>query len=425
MPNILSQHLKLPLFKKPLFLPFKRLKPTSRSTLITPKKASPTPVKRISGISLRGSLLLISFVSIAFFAVILKKPSEKTTKSTTLEPALTVTSAHPTLQTWPVIIEAFGAIEPWQEASIGAEASLRVAAIYADVGDKVEKGQILAQLDQSTLKAKVAAAKAALAKVRAEYQSARLDKKRALQLKKNGAISEQEASRAIALASSTKAQVNAAKAELQANQIALAHTDIIAPDSGVISERNITLGAVPNYNEVLFHLIRQNRLEWRGALMAQDAQQVQAGQRVRLTLPSGKTASGFIRSISPSLNKKTRLTTVYADILPNGQQKHRIAKAGMYAKGEIMIKQIPAMTVPALSVVIRDGINYIFTLSPKSSFYLVHKQPVILGRRQKNQVEIVKGLDKKQSLVLAGAGFLDDGDIVRLAQDNHPLEKIP
>src|SRR5690606_41265880 len=117
---------------------------------------------------------------------------------------------------------------------------------------------------------------------------------------------------------------------LASKRLQLRYTDVIAPDDGVISARRATLGAVSEAGEELFRLIRQGRLEWRGELTAAQLASVAKGQLVELALPDGSTATAQVRDTAPSLNERSRLGLIYADLMPGSH-----ARAGMYANGEV------------------------------------------------------------------------------------------
>ena len=82
------------------------------------------------------------------------------------------------------------------------------------------------------------------------------------------------------------------------------------------------------------------------------------------------------------------------------------------SKGEFALGQSSAMTVPQQAVVVRDGFNYVFTVGKDNK---VAQQKVEAGRRVGDQVEILKGLSAEATVAVAGAGFLNDGDTVRMA----------
>jgi RND family efflux transporter MFP subunit len=200
----------------------------------------------------------------------------------------------------------------------------------------------------------------------------------------------------------------------------LRYTEVLASDDGVISSRTATLGAVVPVGQELFRLIRQNRLEWRGEVTAAQLTHVEIGQQVKLTLPGGGEANATIRQTAPSLDPQTRLGIVYADIAPGSR-----ARAGMYVDGRVVLGQVEALIVPAESVTIRDGRNYVLKLMDASATPRVSLRPVTVRRRQGNYLEIVDGVEHDDCLVVAGAGFLNEGDFVRVTDINDTDRTAP
>jgi len=295
---------------------------------------------------------------------------------------------------WPTLLEASGAVAPWQEAVIGAQVSgLRLAQLRVDVGDRVRRGQVLAVFEADLLLADQA-------RLKASWQQAEANRQRALQLKDSGGISAQEV-----LQYETQAEV--AKAQLRNTELQLRYAQVVAPDDGVITARSATLGAVSGSGQELFRMIRQGRLEWRGELNAAQLAQVKVGQPIQLALPDGSGATARVRQLAPQMDGQTRLGLVYADIAPGSA-----ARAGMYVKGSVTLAESPALTVPAASVVIRDGRSYVPRITPALRVAL---QPVAVGRRQAGWVEIRSGLTQGERVAVQGAGFLNDGDVVRIA----------
>ena len=87
----------------------------------------------------------------------------------------------------------------------------------------------------------------------------------------------------------------------------------------------------------------------------------------------------------------------------------------MYVNGRIMLGESLARVVPAESVVIRDGRSYVLRIAGDDPRPRVALTAVTIGRRQDSSVEVTAGLDRGDHVVVQGAGFLNDGDIVRLA----------
>jgi RND family efflux transporter MFP subunit len=332
--------------------------------------------------------------------VLLFRPGKPAAAAAKPAPSLTVTVAMPHRVSWADQLETSGAIAPWQEASIGAQiGGYQLSDVRVNVGDQVKKGEILARFDQGLLRADEA-------QLAANYDQAAQNEKRALALQQSGAMAEQSVLAAVT-ASKT------ALAALEAKRLQLRYADVVAPDDGVISSRTATLGAVMPVGQELFRMIRQNRLEWRGELTAAQIVHIAAGQRIALTLPDGSAAVATVRQTAPALDSQSRLGTVYADIASGSH-----ARAGMYANGRVALGESPALAVPAEAVVVRDGRNYVLKLADDSATPRVSRKEVVTGRRQGDDVEIVRGLGEKDRIVAEGAGFLGDNDVVRLAPNS-------
>lgn len=343
-------------------------------------------------------IVIVVFVAAALFVALSGKP--KVENKTPAEPtaALTVQAATATTVNWPQTLEASGSIAPWQEAIIGSEISgQRLLEVKVNVGDHVKKGQVLARYNSDTLQAEQA-------ELQATWQQAESDRQRAMGIKDSGALSKQQIE-------NYANQAAIAKARLDAKRLQLRYATVIAPDDGTVSARQATLGTIGAAGNELFRLILNDRIEWRGELNAEQLAQAKPGQTVALALPDGSTAQATIRKISPSLDTQSRLAIAYADIAPGSH-----AHAGMYASGTIAMQVRPALVIPAVSVVIRDGRSYVFLLNDATADK-VTQQAVTTGRHQGSDVEIIEGLNENMRVVTQGAGFLNDADTVRVVND--------
>ncbi len=317
----------------------------------------------------------------------------------TAVPALSVTAATPHRALWPTTLDVSGAIAPWQEAVISSQiGGYQISEILVNVGDQVKKGQVLARLDQALLRADEAL-------LLANFEQAEANHKRGLALKGKGFISDQNILQ-------TETQVKTTRALLDSKRLQIRYTDIVAPDDGAVAARDATLGSVVSTGQELFRLVRQNRLEWRGELSAKQITQVLPGQSVRLSLPNGAQASAVVRQAAPTLDAGSRLGTVYADLEANSA-----ARAGMYASGRIAIGEVPALAVPAEAVVVRDGRNYVLEITGTEAVSKVVLRGVEIGRREGEHVEILTGLTEFTRFAVRGAGFLNDGAVVRVVKE--------
>jgi len=311
---------------------------------------------------------------------------------------------------WPATIEAFGNIVPWEEMIVSAQVEGQpLVELRANVGDRVRRGQVLARFDARMLHVEVWRLRAEVAQAKAEVGQASAERERALQLADSGGLSEQEVMQRVTAAQVAAARLSASQAQLSARELDLQRAGVIALDDGTVSARNALPGMVGTAGLELFRIIRRDRLEWRGELTADQLSRAAPGQQVLLSLPDGAKARARIRHLAPAMNMQTRLAVVYADIEPGGS-----ARAGTYVSGRIVLGESPALVVPASGVVVRDGYNCAFTVSSEGDVQRVKLQRVEVGRRMGREVEILAGLTAGARVVAQGAGFLDDGDSVRV-----------
>ncbi len=334
------------------------------------------------------------------------------------KPSLTVTVTTPQTASLAQKISANGSLVAWQEAIIGAEANgLKITDVRVNVGDRVQRGDVLAILQADTLRAELAQAEAALAEATASAQEAKAQSDRARSLQQQGFFSNAQLSQTLATDASAQARVQSARALVQLQTVRLSQTQVRAPDAGVISARQATVGSVVGAGTELFRLIRQGRIEWRAEVTAAEMGRIQVGAPAQVKAASGQLLQGKVRMIAPSVDAQSRNAIVYVD-LPAVTGS---ARAGMYAQGEIALGQSQALTVPQSAVVVRDGFSYVYAVGVDQK---VNQLKVQTGRQNGDRVEVTGGLKADARVVTSGGAFLNHGDTVRVV-DAPPAQAAP
>lgn len=324
-------------------------------------------------------------------------------------PALSVALTRPQTVDWPQTLAANGNIAAWQEAIIGAElAGLRVVEVNAHVGDRVQRGQVLARLATEAVSADLAQAQASLAEAEAALAEAQSNAERTRKLEAQGFISPQATNTALTAEQANRARVAAARARVQAEQLRLTQTRVVAPDEGVISGRAATVGSLSQPGQEMFRLIRGGRLEWRAELTAAELGRIKPGMKASLVTPAGERLEGRVRTVAPTVDATTRTGIAYVDLPAGGA-----ARAGSFARGSFELERSEALVVPQGAVLLRDGFAYVFLVGADNR---VLQTKVELGRRVGEHVEISGGLERDARVVANGAGFLADGDLVRVVE---------
>jgi len=341
--------------------------------------------------------------------------------SGTAKAALTVSTVMVKPVDLALNFSANGGVYAWQEAGVGAEVQgLRVNDVRVDVGQSVQRGQVLATFSADGVLADMAVARAGVAEAQANALEAQANADRARSLQNSGALSNQQIQQMLTVEQSARARLESAKAALDAQQVRLQHTQVLAPDSGTIVQRNVAVGAVAGPGD-LFRLIRQGRLEWRAEVTSSELARVQPGAEVFVTAPGGAVARARVRMIGPTVDAQTRAGLVYVDLL-GMREGEKLAlgaafKPGMFAKGDFVFGNSSALTIPQQAVVVRDGFSYCFVVGADGR---VAQRKISVGRRSSAQdggvVEVLSGLEPGAQVVAGGAGFLNDGDLVKVVQ---------
>lgn len=327
-----------------------------------------------------------------------------------VKPALSVQLTEAKSRNLTVSIQANGAVAPWQELVVGSLTSgLRVEEIGVEVGQVVKKGQVLARLEDDSVRADLAVAQATLMEAQANLDDLRATADMVRQLDAPGALSQQQINQAFANEKLALARLKSAQAQVAQQELRLKNTRLLAPDDGVVSSRSLVVGKIANPGEEFFRLIRRGRLEWRAELSDADLARVRKGQAAVVRLDA-QSIRGTVRAVSPAVDSQARVGLVYVD-LPSTATGLR---AGAYVSGQLELGQQPCLAIPATAVVERDGFSAVYKVNTQTN--RVQRIKVQLGSRQGDWVEVRSGLTAGDQVVQSGVAFLADGDLVKVVQ---------
>lgn len=354
--------------------------------------------------------VLVVIVAVSVMSIMLTRARGNVSDEAAIaNPALTVMATRLEQSSFPVRIWATGDVAPWEEASIGAEVDgLRLTKVKVNVGDAVKRGQVLAIFASATVIADFSEARAVAQEAVATLAEAEANAKRARVLEATGAMSAQQINQYVTAESAARARLEAAQAIERRHRLRLAHTQVRAPDDGVISSRTATVGAVLPAGQELFRLIRKERLEWRAEVATADLVKLSPGQTVHVTTTGEQVIEGRLRVIAPVIDTQTRNGLVYVD-LPRATQ----LRAGMFARGYFELGKETTLTLPQSAVLLRDGFSYVLRIGPGHKLI---QTKVSVGRRVGDRIEVTSGLDPAERVVESGGSFLGDGDLVRLIE---------
>lgn len=340
------------------------------------------------------------------------KPSEKTA-ATVDKPqnSLQVVSlARVTERELTRTLMVSGPISAVEEMQLGVELSgLRITALKVDVGQAVKRGQVLLTLDRRMLDADLAQAEAALREAEAGAMLARANLARGENLAAGQYISAMQLDELRAARTQSEARLGTVRAARDTAALRRSFAELRAPADGIISKRLVQPGQIAAAGTPLLQLIRDGRLEWRAELAASQLAQVAPGDPVHLQIPGGEPLQGRVRAVSPGVDAASRTGTVFAD-LPVGLLQSRSLQTGSYLQGRIDTGSSSVLALPSDAVLLRDGFPTVFVLEGD----IAHARQIETGSRDGDWIEVTAGLGADTQVIVEGAGFLADGDRVRI-----------
>lgn len=207
----------------------------------------------------------------------------------------------------------------------------------------------------------------------------------------------------------SQASIKEMKGTVDQLKAQIEQTIIRSPEDGLVSKRDAHVGEVSTSGKPLFYIVRDNKLELRAQVADIDLSKFQPGQLVTVkpTAEDPRTATGRVWLVSPQVDTVTRLGTVRIELPINSW-----LKPGMFVEGEVNLGKRQMLTVPVASVVTHGGESRVFTLDGDRARAI----PVKIGVRTDELAEVISGITADQPVVVKGAGFLADGDPVRIAR---------
>ena len=305
-----------------------------------------------------------------------------------------------------------GSLEPKEQARVRSEIAGSVERTFADEGQRVRRGMLLAQLDDAAVRDAYLSAKSALRTAESALQNAQRNAERASRLAKAGALPERDLETAQQNQTNAEGALADAKSRLAAAEKQLAHTRVRAPIDGIVSERQVAAGDVVQIGSAMFTVVDPRSLRLEATVPVEDISRLKPGTPVEFTVTGfDRRFNGKIERINPSVDPATRQVRIYAAI-PNPQQS---LVAGLFAEGRVATDARKAVAIP-LSAVDRRGTSPVVHLVKGGKVAVV---PVQLGVRDEaaELVEIHSGVFQGDTVLLGSAQAVTEGSAIRVTQE--------
>jgi HlyD family secretion protein len=343
-----------------------------------------------------------------------------------------------------------GTTEPVQQVTLRSQTNGQLLSVAVDVGDPVQNGTVLAQIDDDLLQTEVAEAEAELAalqfevdqartqvadalarveQIRAELQQAEIDADRFSQLAEQGAIAPQQAEIAETLRRTTAQELRSAEEQVRTREQAVAsaqqrviaqravvqqfqerfsYSTLVAPSNGLVLERLAETGDVIQTGQDVLKIGDFREVLVIVQITDRDRSQVQVGQMVNVTLDAfpDRPLNGRITRISPVADPAGRLIPVEITI-PNPDQQ---IGSGLIARVQFVSLAEQAVSVPQSALEISEAENVVFVVSGDGDTVTVQPREVQVGDRANGQVQIVAGLQPGDTYVIRSNRPLQPGE---------------
>ena len=321
---------------------------------------------------------------------------------------LTVYVVSPKKQSEINDLELPSATQAYQQATLYARSNGYISDWYYDIGSTVEEGELLAEISAPDLDAQVEQAKAAVLRSEAQLKVAQLNMGRSAKLVKTNDTSRQSYDQTEAEYFSADADLKAQQANFEKLRALQDFEEIIAPFAGIITSRKIDRGDLVLADNLggsyLYQLSDQSVLRIFVNVPQSNAMNIQDGDAVEvkfLEFPDAPIKAAVIRS-SSAIDPASRTLLVEVNV------DNRDAKLypGMYCLVRFFIKSLkPIYEVPANTIITRAEGNFVAIVTSDNT---VHYQPITLGRDLGKIVEINKGLDGTEKLIVNPNAYLTE-----------------
>ncbi len=296
-------------------------------------------------------------------------------------------------------------LEPFWTADLSPKVDGRLAVLYADEGDKVSAGTVIATLDTDELAPLVSQAEGSVYEKRANLEQAELDLKRAVPLAQQGAISAQALDTARIKRDLAIGQLRSAEGALTQLRARLGNANIIAPRDGVITKRYLQAGYYAKTGSPVVSLADTNSMLVKASVGEAEISQLRIGADaiVRVTALGNREFSGKVTRLTPAATLPVRTFTAEVAV-PNAEG---ILLAGMFAKVEVAggVRK-NALAVPESALILREDQKAVYVVSEDNKVQL---RILKLGYVGGGWAEVLDGLKEGELIVTGGQNKLRDG----------------
>lgn len=366
--------------------------------------------------------VIIVLVVIGAFLVVQRRGQYQTlAKETEISTIPTVAIIRPTTEPGDESLVLPGTLQAYVESPIYARTNGYLRKWYFDIGSRVNKGALLAEIDAPELDQQLSQAKAELVTAQANENLSQITAARYTELIKTDGVSRQEVDNATGDLAAKRAIVQSSAANVRRLEELESFKRIFAPFSGVITRRNVDIGTLINAGnggtaQQLFFLAQTDPMRVFVNVPETYSSHIRPGlgAYLELTQYPGRKFQGKVVRTAEAIDPAARTLLTEVDV-PN---KSGELLPGGYAQVVLQVKTPgERILVPVNSLLFRsEGLRAVVVGSDDRA----HLQPLIIGRDFGTTLEVLSGLKPDQWIVLNPPDALEDGQQVHVKQVANP-----
>jgi len=377
----------------------------------------------LPALSSRKALLIIAFVvivlavggAISMFSRM--RATRALERETEIEAIPVVAMVHPSTEAPDEQLVLPASVQAYEESPIFARTNGYLLRWNKDIGSKVAEGELLAEIDSPEIDQELMQARATRQQVAAQLDIAKVSNERWQSLRKTETVSQQEADMQASNYQQAVANLAAADANVRRLEEMESFKRVYAPFSGVVTKRNVDPGALINAGSTgrpLFNVARVDPLRVFTNVPHAYPHPIKVGMPAFLVVQefSRQKFTGTIARTAEAIDPATRTLLTEVDV-PNPDGK---LLPGTF--GELHFKaanSAPKLTIPVNAMLFRQEGPRVAVVGPDSK---IHLRPIAIGRDYGASLEVLEGVTVEDRIVINPADSLQDGQMVRVSENN-------
>jgi RND family efflux transporter MFP subunit len=380
-----------------------------------PPELPPAPPRK--ALTLAGVALMVLLIAGAITLVVRVGHNRALAKETEAAAVPTIAVVRPQVEKPDVELVLPGSLQAFKESPIYARTNGYLVRWYKDIGSKVKKGELLAQIDTPEVDQELNQGRAARQQILSQMELAKISAERWENLRKSDSVSAQEADQQSSGYQQAKANLVAADANVRRLEQLESFKNVYAPFTGVLTRRNVDPGALINAGSTgreLFDMAQVDTLRVYTSVPQAYAPSIKAGGKAFITLQEfpGRKFEGVIARTAEAIDPATRTLLTEVDVI----NKDGVLLPGSFGQIHFAVgANVPRLTVPVNAMLFRAEGAQVAVVGADGK---AHLRPLNIGRDYGAKLEVLGGLNPDEQVIINPSDSIEEGQQVKIAPDS-------